>query len=135
VQAHYDDLRAAGGEVLVVSFTKPERVAAYLERYPLPLAVVSDPERAAYKAFALERTSWGSFFRLGVLSRYLLLMFRGWRPRGAEKGDDVLQLGGDFVVGRDNRLTYAYRSREPTDRPTARDLLEVIRAAGGKQEE
>ena len=30
----------------MVSFTKPERVAAYLERYPLPFPVVSDPERS-----------------------------------------------------------------------------------------
>ena len=125
---HYDDVRRLGGEVLVVSFTEPRRVAAYLERYPLPFPVVADPARAAYQRLGLGRTSWAAFFRGGVLGRYLRLIFRGWLP-WSSAGDDVLQLGGDFVLDGRGRLVYAYRSAEPTDRPPAGDLLRALQAA------
>jgi peroxiredoxin len=125
----YDEIRGLGGEVVAVSFTPPQRVAAYLRAHPLPFPAVSDPERAAYRAFSLERTSWASFLRLSVLARYLKLIFLGWKPEAAQKGEDVLQLGGDFVIDAAGRLAYAYRSRVSTDRPPARALLEAARAS------
>jgi peroxiredoxin len=125
----YAELRALGGEAVAVSFTPPGRVAAYLQTHPLPFPAVSDPERAAYRALSLGRTSWASFLRLNVLARYLKLMFRGWRPEAPAKGEDVLQLGGDFVIDAAGRLAYAYRSRTATDRPPAQALLEAVQAA------
>jgi peroxiredoxin len=130
VRDRYDDIRQLGGEVLVVSFTEPRRLAVYLERYPLPFPVVADPSRAAYQGLGLGRTSWATFFRGGVLGRYLRLIFRGWLPRSSE-GDDVLQLGGDFVLDGQGRLVFAYRSAEPTDRPPADELLGALRTAAG----
>jgi peroxiredoxin len=125
----HDEFRALGGAVVAVSFTPPGRVAAYLQAHPLPFPAVSDPERAAYRALALERTSWASFLRLSVLARYLKLLSRGVRPEAPEKGEDVLQLGGDFVIDTAGRLAYAYRSRVATDRPPAGALLEAVRSA------
>ena len=127
----YDPIRALGGEVLAVSFSPPARVAAYLARHPLPFPVVSDPDRWAYRAFALGRTSWLSFFRPAVLGRYLRLMFGGWMPWQAEQGTDLLQLGGDFVLDAGRHIILAHRSAEPTDRPAARQLLEAVRRAAG----
>jgi peroxiredoxin len=130
VRDHDADVRRLGGEVLVVTFTEPRRVAAYLERHPLPFPVVADPSRAAYHGLGLGRTSWATFFRGGVLARYLRLLFRGWLPSSSE-GEDVLQLGGDFVLDGQGRLISGYRSTEPTDRPPAADLLRALRAAAG----
>lgn len=113
--------------MLVVSFTPPERVAAYLAKYPQPFPVVSDPTLAAYKGFGLERTTVGSMLRLGVIGRFLKLILRGWLPKKPGKGEDVLQLGGDFVLDKTGRVVYAHPSSEPTDRPTATDLLAVLR--------
>ncbi len=129
MQGVYEQIRALGGEVLALSFTKPEKVRVYVERHPLPFPVGSDPERTAYQAFGLERTSWLSFLRPGVIARYLKLIFRGVKPQAAEKGDDVLQLGGDFVIDRAGRLSYAYRSRVATDRPSTEEVLRAVRAA------
>jgi len=129
VAACHDEFRALGGAVVAVSFTPPGRVAAYLQAHPLPFPAVSDPERAAYRALALERTSWASFLRLSVLARYLKLLLRGVRPEAPAKGEDVLQLGGDIVIDAAGRLAYAYRSRVATDRPSARALLEAVRRA------
>jgi hypothetical protein len=64
--------------------------------------------------------------RPGVILRYLRLIFRGWRPQLVREGEDILQLGGDFVVDREGHLIYAYRSAEPTDRPSVEALLQAM---------
>ena len=66
------------------------------------------------------------FFRSNVLIRYLKLIFAGWLPHRAETGEDMLQLGGDFILTSDRQLVYAHRSNDPADRPTAADLVKQL---------
>jgi hypothetical protein len=40
--------------------------------------------------------------------------------------DDIYQSGGDFLIDRDGNVLFAHRSRDPADRPTAAELLEII---------
>ncbi len=129
VQKVYAAIREAGGEVLVVSFTPSAKVAMYLAKYPQPFPVVSDPTLAAYRAFALEKTTVGSMMRPGVLLRFIGTLLRGWKLDLPTKGDDLMQLGGDFVLDAGGRLRYAHPSAEPTDRPRATELLEAMRNA------
>jgi peroxiredoxin len=125
----YDEIKRLGGEVLVVSFAPPPKVAAYLARKCLPFPVVSDPTLDAYRAFALGRTSWLAIFNPAVLWRFVKIMVRGWLPRKPGKEEDLLQLGGDFVLDHNRRVAYAHPSREPTDRPSNATLLDAVRAA------
>ena len=127
MQHCYEEFRRLGAEVLVVTQARPELLAAFLRDHPLPFLAVADPERAAYRAFGLERTTWATMLRAGVLLRYLRLILRGWRPQQVRAGEDVLQLGGDFVLDGEGRLSYAYRSAEPTDRPSVEALLHAMR--------
>lgn len=115
-----------GAAVLVVSFTPPQRVKAYVERYPQPFPVASDSRMKAYHAFALGKTRVGSFFRPGVMWHYIKLMFRGWLPGKPGKGEDLLQLGGDFILDGEQRLTWAYPSGESSDRPTAAEIVKRL---------
>ena len=117
--------------MLAISFSPPARVAAYVQRYLFPFPVLSDPDRNAYRTFALEKTSWRTMLRPASLLRYLKLMVRGWLPRSPDKDDDLLQLGGDFVLDEQRRLVFAYKSVEPTDRPSAAQLLRWIRSSAG----
>jgi hypothetical protein len=129
VQTRLGDIRAAGGELVAVCQARPAALAAHLRHEPQPFPVVGDPEQAAYRAFGLERGGWGMFFTPRALAHYLRLIVRGGRLRPLVAGEDVRQLGGDFVVGRGRRLVYAYRSADPTDRPAAEVLIEQVRAA------
>jgi peroxiredoxin len=128
VQHRYEEFRRLGAEVLVVTQARPELLAGFLREQPLPFLAVADPERVAYEAFSLERTSWAAMLRPGVVLRYLHLILRGWRPQQVRAGEDVLQLGGDFVLDGEGRLSYAYRSAEPTDRPSVEALLHAMGA-------
>jgi peroxiredoxin len=132
VEKVYGDIRALGGEVIAISFSKPERVAAVLRTRPLPFPALSDPTLASYHAFGLGRTRWLEIVRPGVLLRFGRMLAGGWLPKPPNKGEDVLQLGGDFVLDRQRHITYVYRSHEPTDRPTPQALLEAVRGAATK---
>jgi hypothetical protein len=129
VAAARDTFAARGCSVLVVSQAKPELLAHYVARTQLPVPVVCDPARAAYAAFGLERTNWFTFFKPRVLWGYFRGMFKGYRVRAPNRGEDVLQLGGDFVLSRERKLLFAYRSADPTDRPTVTDLLAALPSA------
>jgi peroxiredoxin len=129
VDAARDEFAARGCSVLVVSQAKPEVLARYLARQKWNVPVVCDPERAAYAAFGLERTGWLTFFKPRVLWGYLRGVLKGYRVKKPYAGEDVLQLGGDFILTRERKVVFAYPSADPTDRPGVSDLLAAIRSA------
>lgn len=126
MDAARDRLAAAGCSVLVVAQAKPEVLALYLSRQGWNVPVVSDPDRVAYGAFGLERTGWLTFFRPRVLWGYFRGMFRGYGVKKPYPGEDVLQLGGDFVLDKLRRVVAAYPSADPTDRPTVAAIRQSL---------
>jgi peroxiredoxin len=131
VQKHHAEIEQLGGQVLAISFTPAAKAAAFLEKHPLPFPVLCDPEREGYRTFELGRTSWGQILRPRIIGRYVRAILRGRRPIKPNRGDDVLQLGGDFVLDAQRRLVYAHRSADVTDRPSVEVLLEAVRSAVG----
>ena len=129
VQEHLTSIRSLGGELIAVCQADPGFLRSYLEQYPRPFPVLCDPKRAGYSALGLEHCSWGTFFRPGTLKRYLNLIRKGWIPRWPRSRENLLQLGGDFVIAPDHRLVYAYRSPDPSARPRIEDLLQALRIA------
>ena len=126
VTNHADQFQSRHCGILIVTQARPDVLAGFLTRYPQPVPVVGDPERVAYKAFGLERTSWWTFFRPGVIWRYMTHMFHGVRVRKPYDGEDVRQLGGDFILTRSGDIVYSYRDPDPTRRPTVAELLRVV---------
>ena len=122
VRNHLEEIRQAGADVLVVTQSQPKSIATM----ELTLPTVCDPNRTAYRYFGLDRGRLSMFFRWKVLVHYLGLIFGGWRPRLGEAGEDMLQLGGDFILSADRHLRYAHRSNDPADRPTVAELVEPI---------
>lgn len=129
MDAARDQFAARGCAVLVVSQARPEVLSLYLARFKWAVPIVCDPERTSYGAFGLERTNWLTFFKPRVLWGYLRAMFRGQRVKRPYEGEDLLQLGGDFLLSRDQKLVQAYPSVDPTDRPSIADLLAAIPSA------
>lgn len=129
MDAARERLAAAGCSVLVVSQAKPEVLSLYLSRRAWGVPVVCDPDRVAYRAFGLERTSWLTFFRPRVLWGYFRGMLRGYGVRMPYAGEDVMQLGGDFLLDKLGRVVLAHPSADPADRPSVGALLGAIRSA------
>jgi hypothetical protein len=129
-------LRELGVGVVAISMSRPEGVARYLAERPLPFPLLADPDRRAYAVFGLGRTTWARIARPGILWRYAKLVLHGAKVHRVPEGEDPLQMGGDFLVGPDRRLAWAYTSPDPTDRPAVELLLAETRkrfASGGSK--
>jgi len=128
VREVYSAIRAAGADVLVISFAEGQALSWHRDALDLPFSIAGDPSRKAYVAYGLQRGRLWQIAHPLVWWRYLTLMLAGRRPRKADLGADRLQLGGDFVVGPDRRLRLVHRSRRPDDRPPVAPLLKALGA-------
>jgi AhpC/TSA antioxidant enzyme len=129
VAARLNDFRRLGVGVVAVSMSGPDGVARYLASHRLTVPLLADPQRSLYTALGLGRTSWGRLLRPGLVWKYLKLIAGGGKVRRVPEGEDALQLGGDFLVSPDRQVLWAYRSADPTDRPSVGDLLRVVQTA------
>lgn len=123
VAKQLDAIRERGAQLIAVTQSKPSVLQALLEEAPVPFPFVCDPDRANYHRFGLERGTWMMFYKPRVLAHYLSNIFWGIRPKKPAQGEDLLQLGGDFIIDRQHQLIFAHRSKDPADRPRPKDLL------------
>ena len=121
---HQDEFKRLNTEVLIVSFGALPLAQAWLEETCAPFRLLLDPERTVYQAYGLERSFWRSW-NLKTMRRYVQLMRDGRQWRGIQ--GDSTQLGGDFIVDAGGMVRLAYRSHDPTDRPSAEQLLAILR--------
>lgn len=120
------EFRNLGFGVAAVAMSRPDGVARYLAERPLPFPLLADPEKTAYAAFALKRTTVLRMLRPGIGWRYLKSVLQGGKIRRVPEGEDPLQTGGDFLIDA-GKLLWEYTSPDPTDRPTVDQLLQTIR--------
>ncbi len=110
----------------MVSFATPERTATFREATQASYDIGCDVERAAYGEYGLTRGSRWQVWHPRVLWRYVRLLWGGSKLLIPAKGDDLNQLGGDFVVDADGVIIYAHRSVRPDDRPPADELVALL---------
>ena len=110
--------------VALVTFTRQRNVRGYRNRFGIPYPVLGDEERVAYRAYGLGRGPWWRVWGPATVRAYARLVRRGARLERPK--EDTAQLGGDFVVDREGRLAYVYRSTGPADRPAVEDLVAVV---------
>ena len=115
------DRRQVG--VLIISFSAPTFAQAWLEETGAPFTLLVDPDRSTYRSYGLEVSFWRTWS-----PRTLWYYARNWgrRPDWQGTGEDLNQLGGNFVVDRASTLRFVHRSHEPVDRPAVDDLLTVF---------
>jgi peroxiredoxin len=113
--------------VAVIVFSAPDNVAAYQRGRLAPIPILVDADRQTYRAYGLGRGSVWKVWGPRIWWSYGKRIRRGQslqRPT-----EDTLQLGGDFVVGRDGTIVFAFRSEDPEDRPAIDALLEAVHDA------
>ena len=123
MRRHTLELEVLKTRVVVVSFGSTFGARAWLEETGAPFTLLLDPDRAAYRAYGLDASlsrSWGP----KVWWQYARLLLSGRKWRGIQ--GDSGQLGGDFIVDTNGIIRLAYRSHDPTDRPSVSQLLTVL---------
>lgn len=113
--------------MVLVTFTHQRNLRGYRGRFRIPYPVVTDESRATYRAYGLGRGSLWRLWGPPTWKVYARLLRKGahlQRPK-----EDTLQLGGDFVIGRDGRFAFEHPSKGPDDRPPIDDLIAAVRSA------
>ena len=126
VQDSLASISSQGADVLVVSFDTVERLAGYRSRLQLSFPVAVDPERVAYHAYGLTRGSFFQIWHPKTLWRYVVLKRKGREIQRPIKGDDISQLGGDFVVNARGEVSFAHYCSRPDDRPTIAAIVDTL---------
>lgn len=119
-------------EIVLVTFTRPNLLAAYVERHDLAFPVLVDPAREVYRTYGYRRGSVRRVWGWRAAKRYVEL-FRSGGIKGLRRPvEDTLQLGGDVVISPDGALAYAFHGDGPDDRPSIDELLDAVDRARGR---
>ncbi|MFW5934007.1 MAG: AhpC/TSA family protein [Actinomycetota bacterium] len=123
VRDRWDRWRSIGATALFVVFDEPGLVRRTMLREldDLPFPVLVDRDRERYVAWGLQRAPWWRIWLDPNVYRTYARLMRSGERLGAG-GIDLLQLGGDFVIGPDQRIVYA-RPQHRDDRPPVGELL------------
>lgn len=121
-----DELERRGAAVLVVSFGAPAAVDDFRVRTRLPFPIAADPDRRAYRAYGMLRGTAWRIWHPRTLWRYVQLRLAGTRLQRPADGEDLHQLGGDFVIDGSSILRFCHASARPDDRPSVATLLTAL---------
>ena len=110
--------------MIAVSFEPRERLSQLSRQMQLPFPILSDPQRATYRAYGLAS---GTLLRLlapGTIWTYIKLLAQGNRYHFGKS--DLRQMGGDFVLDKRGLVAYEFRSASPHQRPAVEELMAVL---------
>ena len=110
-------------EVLIITFGSVGLARTWLAETCSSFHLLLDPSRRVYDLYGLERSLWRSW-SLKTIWRYVQLLTTGRQWRGIQ--GDSAQLGGDLIVDSGGIVRLAYRSHDPTDRPSMEKLLSIF---------
>lgn len=111
-------------DVAVITFGRGDRLADYRRHLDITFSVLRDEHRDTYRAYGLSRGSLRAIYRPATIKKYLQLLRSGRKLR--RPTEDTRQLGGDFVVGPDGLLRFAFRPVAPDDRPSASAIVAAL---------
>lgn len=117
----YPDLQRAGIDVALVGMGTPAESAAFRRELELPFPVLSDPDRAAYRAFGTIVAGAREFLTPAAGRAMIGAALRG--NRGGRPVGDVRQLGGTWLIDRAGVVVWARPSAFAGDHPAPADIL------------
>lgn len=130
MHARKDRLDELGAEAVFLSFDSPDALRrSMLDGVDLAYPVIADVDRVAYRAWGLERAPWWKIWLdPKVWLQYGRMLLEGERP--GEAGEDLLQMGGDFIVDGAGTVVYS-RPQKRDDRPPVGELIRELEKLEG----
>jgi len=122
--ARLPELTALGVRAVLVGLGSPEALRRYASAMRLEgssALLLTDPDGSAHRAAGLLRAKWATFGPRAVLASlkgYAL----GFGSARSDDDGDIVQQGGAFVIGPDDEVLFAHRSRWVGDLASTSDL-------------
>ncbi len=116
-----------GAVIAAVTFAEHHRLEAHRNHLRVPFPLLADPDRALYQRFELGRGRLRDLYGVGTLRLYAQLLRRGRKLQ--KPTQDTRQLGGDFVIDPQGRLSAGFWPASPDDRPSIDQLTAAVRAS------
>lgn len=128
------DIHAAGAELVIVGSGSPQMAGFFAEDYEITTPVLTDPERAVYRALEVRRPPRLGFLDPRAVVPGLRAMSHGHRQQFASMDElgDQTQLGGVFIVHAGGELAWAHRSAFAGDHPTNEAILNALHLIHGR---
>ena len=123
------EVAAVNAAVVLIAYDRPGLLSTKMMRgIDVPYTILFDPDRVAYQRWGLGQTGpFGAWLSPALTWRYLKLLLRGERFLGF--APDMYQLGGDFVLDGEHRITFAHRMTNNGDRADVSVLLDELKLA------
>ena len=123
----YPAYQRAGLEVISFFESSPQRTHTYLDRQRAPFPIIAGPQYEVYTQYGLESSLFGAvrafLGRRWMYREAARLKIGGGLIENFTRMDGRMgRLPGDFLIGPDGRIRYAYYGRDAGDFPLFRDL-------------
>lgn len=122
------DIHAAGAELVIVGSGSPQMAGFFAEDYEITTPVLTDPERAVYRALEVRRPQRFAFLDPRAVVPSLRALSHGHRQQFSSQKElgDQTQLGGVFIVRPGGEVAWAHRSAFAGDHPTNESILTAL---------
>ena len=121
----YHRFAEKGAQVLVVLQSKPEVIAAEIQKGDLPFAIICDPEQLLYKKLEINvAKNKLAMASVGTIKKINAAKKAGF-THGAYEGEE-LQLPAVFLLGDHGRVEYARYATNLADMPSYDEMLALL---------
>jgi peroxiredoxin len=121
------DLEQAGLYLVAITQGTPDTTREFCKRFAPNVLCLADPDREAYHAFGIERGNWYQVaLAPQVVSGTIEAHHHGHSAEMPPKGQDVRQMSGTFIIGRDGRVRLPYYYDTIADHPPIELLLRGV---------
>jgi peroxiredoxin len=117
--AGQEKIRAAGLDIAIIMQGTVESTAEFAREFAAGLYCLADPERAAYRAYGLDRgTLFQTFLNLKVYRAIARSRRKGYAVEVPPEGQDAMQMSGAFIISREGRVLLPYYYDNIADHPS-----------------
>ncbi len=129
-----DKIKKAGLDIAVITQGVPQETALFMRAHAPGLLALSDPQRAAYRAYGLERgTLFQTFLNLKVWRAISRSRRKGYLVETPPEGQDAMQMSGTFIISPQGRVLLPFYYDNIADHPALDLLLEGVLSTGWEQ--
>lgn len=122
-------IKSLGAEVAVVSFGSPVGVRRWIDETGCKFDVLCDEKREIYSYVGLLKPT-SKMWHLDTIQTFsqMKVKFNIPAPKQFENvSDDLMQMGGDFILDKDGNFVFIYRTKAPNDRPTIDQIIASLK--------